>query len=259
MSYLFKLLISLYALRVRWIEKSIGYRIDFTHIPETWINGLVRFNMSPSWIENGIKAKGVNHWTIGSLDSDGVSSRYNRDAKQYQSWLGAYLVQFEEERPFTLQDHFNLAVADQTNWLEDLGDPHPLIEMPAENVSKTEQVEISGYPAKLYHFSGGDSHSDVGSWSNNSKSRYLMRASALLINNENPEIELSYKSLIPKNIFSEYENVILKGYVCVIELDQDTYVVLYGNGVVRGGRDYFEELQADVLKAFRAVRVKRLK
>lgn len=258
MNFILKFLISLYLLRVRLIEKSIGYRIEFTHIPETWINGLVRFNMRPSWLKNGIRAKGVNHWTIGSLGSDGVSSRYDRDARQYQSWLGAYLVQFEEKRPFTLQDHFNLAVADQTDWLEDLGDPHPLIEMLAENISQTEQIKINGYPAKLYHFSGGDSHGDVGSRSNNSKSRYLMRASALLINNENPEIEISYKSLIPQNIFSEYENVILKGYVCVVDLSADTYAVLYGNGVVRGERDYFEELQADVLAAFKAVRINRV-
>ena len=73
-------------------------------------------------------------------------------------------MKFKEGRKFTLQDHFNLAVADQKNWLEDFHDPHPFIEMPAENVAKSEPIKIGEYSGTLYEFGWGPSHSDL--WKN---------------------------------------------------------------------------------------------
>ena len=101
------------------LAKKIGYRFRYDRIPAAWIQSVVSLNMTRSWRRHGINAIGLNYWTIG-VEKDGVSTRYLPDAKQYQSWLGAYLVRFLDDREFTLQDHFNLAVADQKNWLEDL-------------------------------------------------------------------------------------------------------------------------------------------
>ena len=220
--------------------------------------------MGPSWAKHGIRAWGVNHWTIGSMLENGVSSRYDRNVKQYQSWLGAYLVKFKEDRDFTLQDHFNLAVADQKNWLYDFGDPNPYIVMSEESISSSEQIKIGEYKGMLYDFSGGPSHSDVGSRSNNSLSRRIVKGSALLLNSSNPDLDIQYTNLIPTNIHTEYETITLRGYVAIISLEKNTYVILYGNGTTlldgKGNevKDYTPTLKEDILSAFNAVRIEKL-
>lgn len=257
-----RLLGFLYELRVRWLEKRIGYRVEFNFIPRVWIGGVVRFNMGPSWQQHGIRAIGVNHWTIGSLATNGVSTRYDREQKQYQSWLGAYLVKFKENREFTIQDHFNLAVADQLNWLKDFGDPHPFYEMHADHIQSTEPFRLGEYDGMLYAFSGGPSHSDVGSssWI----SRHLMREAAMCFNASNPSLNIMHENLVPKNIFSEYEMVSLGGYIAVVKVSDATYVVLYGNGAAlldekgSAGKDYTPLLKDDILSAFKAVEIRKV-
>ncbi len=254
----------MYSWYIRLLERKIGYRVEFTNIPNTWINGLVRFNMGPSWAKHGIRTWGVNHWTMGARDKNGVSSRYDRNAKQYQSWLGAYLVKFKENREFTLQDHFSLAVADQKNWLYDFGDPNPCIEMPTGNIMSSKQIQINGYQGTLYDFSGGLSHSDVGSKSNNSLCRRLMKGAAILLNISNPTLNIKYTNLIPTDIHTEYETITLRGYIAVVSLGKNTYVVLYGNGTAlsddKGNetKDYTPTLKEDILRAFNAVRIEKL-
>jgi len=246
------------------LEKRIGYRVRFNNIPKAWINSYVTFNMTPSWKMNGIKARGVNYWTIGPLTGDGISSRYDRTRKEYQSWLGAYLVKFEENREFTLQDHLDLAIADQRNWLRDLGDPNPYCEMSAASATSSEPFTVGGYSGTLYESSVCPSHSDVGTKSNNARSRILMAFVTALFNKQNPSLDLKWNNFIPKDIFSEYEMMHLKGYVAVLELEKNKKVVLYGNGaalVDKNGndtKDYTLFLKEDILEAFRNVDILKL-
>ena len=247
---------------VRQVEKKIGYRIQFKRIPETWVNGVLAFDIERSWRKHGIEAWGVDYWTIGSL-MEGVSSRFLRSQNQYQSWLGAYLVKFKNSKSFTLQDHLDLAVADQKNWLRDFGDPHPFIRMPAENVAEPEDITLSGHSGKLYTFLGGQSHSDVGNRSDNLRSRILMALSAALFNRYNSRLNLKGVNLIPKEIHSEYETVTLKGYVAIIELEENTKAVLYGNGTTIHNSDGTETdysllMKDEILAAFRAVEISKL-
>ena len=250
---------------MRRLEKKIGYRVVFANIPNTWINGLMTLDMEKSWARQGIKAWGVNYWTIGSLTKDGVSSRYARDEKQYQSWLGAYLVKFKEDREFTLQDHFNLAIADQKNWLEDLADPHPFIEMRAEDVAKSEPIIISGYSGTLYEFSGGPSHSDVGRKVHNLHTKILMALTGSMFDEYNKKLNLTENNFTPSDTSTDYETVILKGYVAIIELEKNTKVVLYGNGTElldqysNEAKDYTPLLKEDILRAFKSVLINKLK
>lgn len=262
MTPLLKLFAFIYSNWIRRVEKKIGYRIEFKHIPHTWINGMLAFDIEKSWRKHGIEAWGVDYWTTGSL-KDGVSSRFLRTEKQYQSWLGAYLVKFKNSKCFSLQDHFELAVADQKSWLRDFGDPHPLIQMPAGNVAKPEDFPLSGYPGKLYTFLGGQSHSDVGKKSDNLRSRILMAVSASLFNRYNPQLKLRGSNFIPKDIHSEYETVTLKGYVAIIELEENTKAVLYGNGASIHNSDgtetdYCPLLEDEILVAFRAVQINKV-
>jgi len=264
MNILLKLFALLYTKDMRHLEKKIGYRVVFSKIPNTWINGMMTLDMEKSWAKHGIKAWGVNYWTLGSLDKDGVSSGLVRGDKQYQSWLGAYLVKFKEDRKFTLQDHFDLAVADQKNWLEDFGDPQPFIEMPVESVTHAEPISIGGYQGALYEFGGGPSHSDVGNRANNIRNKVLMALTSAMFNKYNPKLHLTEDNFIPKDVSSNYETVVLTGYIAIVELEKSVKVVLYGNGAAlldgRGQEiiDYMPALKQDILTAFKAVTITKV-
>ncbi len=252
----------LYTNHMHRIEEKIGYRIRFENIPQTWIDGWMTFDMERSWRRYGIKAEGVNYFTLGAL-KQGVSSRFIRSEKQYQSWLGAYLVVFKERRDLTLQDHFALAVADQKNWLRDFGDTDPSCKMSTKKVGRTEEIKIGAYKAKLYEFLGGRSHSDVGRHSRNPTNRLLMSLMASMFNRCNPKLHLKGEQFLPHTPSGDYERIVLKGYTAIVDLDEKTKIVLYGNGAAirhKDGRetDYTPLLKKDILKAFSKVEITKL-
>ena len=262
MNFILKAFAFLYAHRIGRLERELGYKLKFGKIPKTWINSWMSFSMQRSWRRQGIRAKGVNYFTMGSLSGD-LSSRFIRNKKQYQSWLGAYLVRFKDNRKFTLQDHYDLAVADQKNWLYDFGDPKPFYEMPEKNTGRVQNITIGNYSGRLYEFLEGLSHSDVGNKNNNARNKVLMACMASMFNKCNSKLNLKYNNFIPKSSASNYETVTLKGYIAIVDLDKNTKVVLYGNGTVinnEGGKkiDYFAILKKDILDAFRAVVITKL-
>jgi hypothetical protein len=255
----------IYSWHIKSLEKRIGYHVEFTHIPDTWINSWMTFDMKKSWAKHGIHARGVNYFTMGSLKSD-ISSRFIHTEKQYQSWLGGYLVQFEEEKDFTLQDHLNLAIADQKNWLEDFGDPDPFIKMPHESAAKEEDVQWGNYRGKLYEFRGGISHSDEGNKTSNLHNRIIMNLMAAMFNHRNTGLKLRGRNFIfddKTGFYDNYETVTLRGYIAIIDLDPATKLVLYGNGTAILNKDgsevdYFPLIRKDILKAFRSVKIEKI-
>lgn len=243
------------------LEKKLGYSLKFSKIPNTWINGWMTFSMGRSWRKQGIKAKGVNYFTMGSL-SNGTSSRYIRNNKQYQSWLGAYLVKSNGDKELTLQDYYNLAIADQKNWLKDFGDPHPYIWMPGKNTFNKKHINIGKYQGNLYEFLGGPAHSDVGSRSRNKRNKILMALMASMFNRCNPKLKLKGNNFLPKKLSPNYERITLKGYMAIVDLEKNLKVVLYGNGsMIRNGEkevDYYPLLKKDISNAFCSVIITKL-
>lgn len=263
MNFILKLSAVIYTHLMRRLERKIGYRVTFKQIPDTWINGWMTFGMERSWAKHNINALGVNYFTLGAITEDGISSRFVRSKKQYQSWLGAYLVKFKNKTNFTLQDHYNLAIADQKNWLDDFGDPNPFMQMPEQNTTKAEDITVGGYEGKLYEFLGGLSHSDVGGGSDNLYNKIIMVLTVSMFNKVNPQLNLKMNSFIPNNFSTNYETVILKGYIAIIDLEENIKVILYGNGatlVDKGGQkiDYYPLLKQDILDAFRSVEITKV-
>jgi hypothetical protein len=257
MNFILKTFALLYTRRIRKLERELGYKLKFGKIPKPWINSLMTFDMERSWRKQEIKARGVNYFTMGSL-VNGTSSRFICNKKQYQSWLGAYLVKFKDEKKFTLQDHYNLAVADQMNWLQDFGDPKPFIQMPEKNTAKAKDIMIGKYAGKLYEFLGGLSHSDVGNRNSSIYNKTIMALMASMLNKHNPKLNLKYSNFIPRNPSKNYEMITLRGYIAIVNLDQNTKIVLYGNGAViqdKNGKkiDYSLLLKKDILTAFKSV------
>ncbi|MFA6099044.1 MAG: hypothetical protein WCV50_05940 [Patescibacteria group bacterium] len=218
----------------------------------------MKFDMARAWAKHQIRAIGVNYFTMGE-NIDGVSSRFIRTAKQYQSWLGGYLVKYRDRKKFTLQDHFSLAVADQKNWLGHFGDPEPHYSMPAEASLPPQPFSIEPYQGQLYEFTGGLSHSDVGHRNNSLYIRFRMAIMARMFTLSNPDLRLTSRNFTPPITSSDYEMVILKGYVAVMTIEPTIFLVLYGNGAVikdlTGDHDYFQELRSDILTAFKSVQI----
>jgi hypothetical protein len=217
--------------------------------------------MTQTWAKHQIHAIGVNYFTVGEV-VDGVSSRFIRASKQYQSWLGGYLVHFINKQHFDLQDHFNLAIADQTNWLGSFGDPKPYFEMPAGKSLPPQPFSIGQYQGQLYEFNGGPSHSDVGHRNNRPFSRFRMAIMAQMFDLSNSNLRLTSRNFTPPVTTDDYEMLTLKGYVAVMPIEPAIYLILYGNGSVTrtyvGDHDYFQELRFDILTAFRSVQIEKV-
>ncbi|MBI2655561.1 hypothetical protein HYX06_04015 [Candidatus Woesearchaeota archaeon] len=233
-------------------ERVIGYRLTFRQIPDLWINGLMVCDMTNTWNTFGLKiCKGANYFTVGKV-KDGVSSRFNFGEPQYQSWLGGYTVKLKEAGTWSLQDHLNLAVADQKSWLKRYGDPHPLCDMREEDFCIIGSLKLRGYSGTLY---GGDciTHSDVGDSYDSTWLWLSAVAMAVVFNMSNPSLSLRGSMLRPRTKGKSYETLRLKGYIAIFDIDNDVKVVLYGNGVA----DTFEMIKNELYRAMELCEITR--
>jgi hypothetical protein len=232
---------------------------DFTEI---WLNGLVKLDLTKRWKEFGLNVTGVDYFTLGAV-VNGVSTRFDPQAKQYQSWLGGYLVEFANSTDRRLQDFLDLAVVDQIDWLKHYGDPNPACTLSARNFRKMGDVNVGGYHGRVYE-GGGVTHSDVGI---NASGPWLLLVTifmATIFDLSNARLRSTYTDFLPVTVQSSYSTVYLRGYVIVIRLEKDIYAVLYGNGAIfkdRLGtkRDTFENLGREILASLMAVKIFKLR
>jgi hypothetical protein len=230
MQTLAKFFAKLYLKKIDRLEKRIGYRLVFPRFSDSWINGCVRVDLTKAWKRFGLDVTGIDYFTMGNLVG-GVSTRFDPKARQYQSWIGGYLVKFNEARNWTVQDHFNLAVVDQTDWLRDYADPHPVCELHPSGFQEAGQVAVGAYTGKLY-IGGGVSHSDVGNGRRGLRFKFITVSQAALFNLSNPTLCLTGRSFTPKTVSNSYHTLYLKGYIIIVDIEKDMQAVLYGNGAV---------------------------
>jgi hypothetical protein len=251
-----KFIVRLYLKKIARTEKLLGYKLTFPQIPPTWINSWAVFDLTKNWEKFGLDVTGTDYFTMGSLAGN-VSTRYDPKAKQYQSWLGGYLVKFSDDRVWAIQDHLNLAVVDQVDWLRHFRDPNPICDFPSSAFEEAGPVEISGYKGRLY-VGGGISHTDIGKGSQSRWTNFLMAFMATIFNLTNPGTKLTSRNFIPSSTLNSYENVFLKCYVIILELGNDVQAVLYGNGAIfkdSDGKevDTFELLKDEMLAAMKGI------
>lgn len=107
-------------------ERQMGYSLSIPGLSPHWINALMIFDMSHVWKRFGLHAVGVNYFTIGAV-ANGLSTRFDARSPYYQAWLGGYIVRFSKPREWTLNDYFELGVADQKNWMHLYGERTPYV------------------------------------------------------------------------------------------------------------------------------------
>ena len=237
--------------RIRTLEKQIGYKLTFAGISKIWINGFVHVDLTKAWKKFGLNVTGVDYFTMGNL-VNGISTRFDSQALPYQAWVGGYLVKLNEPKIYTIQDHLNLAVVDQMDWLRDYGDPNPICELHPSGFQKAGQINIGGYFGKVY-IGGGISHSDVGNKGNFWLS-FVGGYLATMFNLTNPALQLIARNFIPKPVTQAYSKVLLKGYIIILEIEKDTHAVLYANGTT----DTFESIKDELMNTLKAIIITKI-
>src|SRR5258708_39013848 len=100
---------SIFRPKFRKFESKVGYKLHFQHIPDRFINGLVEWDLTETFKKFGLNVlEGADYWTLGHI-VNGVSSRFDRNAPEYQSWLGGYIVKLPGGQDWSVEDHFKLA------------------------------------------------------------------------------------------------------------------------------------------------------
>lgn len=223
----------LYYLWVKKREKALGYRLELHANADTWVNGEMLFDMTSVWKRFGQDAIGVNYFTIGKVEN-GVSSRFNPQSDYFQAWLGGYIVTFTNPKKWNVNDHFNLGISDQKNWLSLYGDPNPYIEFELDKIQELGKININNYHGMLYK-GGGWSNTDVGNGRKAIPFYFVMAAFSRVFKQSNPDLQLNTNNLIPQwkkdFVLKPYQKVRADGYIAIIEITEKTKVILYVNGV----------------------------
>jgi hypothetical protein len=239
------------------IEKEIGYKLLFNHIPERYIPAVMSCEMTKTWNRFGLNVeKGLNHFTMGGV-ATGMSSRFDRNAPEYQSWLGGYTVKLKTDSTWSFKDHFKLAIADQNSWLRRYGDPSPDTTVEGWKLVEIDKIKIGEHTGTLYEY-GCTTHSDVGTNPKTLSLLYGIYGMAALYNLTNPSLDLKANNFIPKGTGYPYEVLDLKGFIVIFDISTKVKIVLYGNGVIPNHsfrKDTLSVLKDDLLKAIKSCEV----
>lgn len=236
--------------RMTRIEKEIGCRLAFRGIPGRFIQGWMRWDMTGTWKRAGLDVRrGANYFTMGRV-VNGVSSRFDPRAPEYQAWLGGYTVAFPAGSRWSIEDHFKLAIADQNSWLGLYGDPHPATTVAAGEFSDAGELRVGRYSGVLYE-GGCATHSDVGGGWDAARLRLACAGMAAVFDLSDPRLGLQGSHLRPKGPGGGYEPVALRGYVAVIDVGEDAKAILYANGT----EATFPEIRGDLLAGMRSCEI----
>jgi hypothetical protein len=235
-----------HARKVRTLEVHLGYSLRFRRIPEPWIQGYASFDLTSSWQAAGLNVTGVDYFTVGTVVR-GRTTRFDSHAETFQSWIGGYLVRLNEDRAYTLQEHLNLAVVDQVNWLRHYGDPSPACELPAAGFQNVGRVNISGYRGTVY-VGGGYSHTDIGAATQRTWLHMAARVLAMAFNGNGAEPRVRAANFIPEVTEAPYVPIFLKGIIIIVEIQPSVHAVLFGNGVVLKDRHGMERDTFELIK-----------
>lgn len=253
-----RLVNSVFRPRFRKSENKLGYRLSLRNISDHFINGVVEWDMTNTFKKFGLNIKaGADYWTMGHI-VNGTSSRFDRNAPEYQAWLGGYIVKFAAQQTWTVEDHFKLAIADQNSWLHTYGDPQPLTSILGWKFTAIGPIHAGQYSGTLYE-GGCTTHSDVGNGPRPIKFRLEADVMADLFNLSNPKLRLTGEMLRPPVANHPYETVKLRGYIAIFEVEKNVKVVLYGNGAIvkteEGDIDTFEMLKNDLRTSLQACEI----
>ncbi len=234
----------------------LGIKVKVNKIGSGWMQGVVLHTMDLFWRPIGIK--GVNCWTIGNVDKNGKSTRYDEKSKYFQSWFGTYIIKSSNQfgikegkgrsKEIKILDYNKLSMVDQNNWLNMCMNPKAPTTLDYKSVKFIKNFKIaSGHTCHL--FSG--EYKTTSDNSNKTKSLSMELYSILNYKQFNGKKDF-FK---PKAFLPKYDNktpfkpIQLKGYFGIIPFfDKHRHVVFYGCGTKKN----FEKLKNEILSMIKS-------
>ena len=243
-------------------EKRLGYKIELNCSNNGWVNGAMLANMTRTWQNYGLNVKGNGYFTIGKI-TNGVSSRFDHISPYYQAWFGGYMVEFEHDKAWTLEDHYKLALADQKSWLRTYCDPNPHAEVDFSTETHLGKINIEGLSGQLY--TGCiESHTDVGKRNDGWMYQQFMNGFAYIYNMCKLAPQLKGENLMPtwtiESPLESFQPITLQGYVALLDVSPMHKAVLYANGcrfTDRYGKKYdtFKQIGDELLDLIKGVSI----
>ena len=205
-------------------QKKAGYRLEFHNLPESWLQGFALVDMTFTWRKYGLPIRGLNYFTVGAL-SNGTTSRFSTESSLYQSWLGGYIFQSKKPLHWHTDGYLRLAEADQKGWLRRFGSKSP--EMNFGKLTDKEELTVAGKKAVLYSWQG-ITQSDVGASSHTILTKLMMDGMADMMNTLTPGLALEGENFIPPTAArTPFEELLISGYMILVNIDAHTKAVLY--------------------------------
>lgn len=244
-------------------EKRLGYRLDFSHLNKEWLATNVVYEMDAIWKAQGLDAIGTNYFTIGSLKNN-KSTRFDSDSPYFQSWIGGYIVKFSQKKKWTINDHFKLGVADQINWLKTYDDKNPKVYVVEDKTEEIGDIIIDGFNGTLYR---GNimSDTDISNTTVSFINKGFIAGLVYYMNQDNKQLNITIDALLPKAIKSldPFQNIELRGYIAILDLPENTKVVLYTNAAnftEKNGtiKNNFNSIDQDLLDSLKSIKITSL-
>lgn len=230
-------------------EKELGYTLEFNHLPQTWIQNIMKVDISKTWKRQGLNARGIGLFTIGNIDGRN-STRYQIKSPYFQAWVGGYVFITDDSTEWNKEKIWELPVADQISWLKYYGNKNPRVNIVYESAKELEEIEIDGKKATLYT---GDFMSDTDMGNSYALENTLMYAFAQRFNEDKKQLLIPefLKTYWDKNLgIDEYANIRLRGYIALVTIDEEKNIkaLVYANGAIFKDNEGNQYNTFDILK-----------
>ena len=233
----------------------LGIKVKINKIGPGWMQGLTTHTMDLFWFP--IKVGGINHWTIGQVDKNGRSTRFDEKSKYFQAWLGYYLVKSNnhfgiEDGKIKIIDYNKLGIADQNTWLKLYMSPKAPTKMDYKTVKFIKKFKIaSGQTCHLFlgeYITTSDNSNKVKSFRANLASRLNYKLF------KGKKDFFDYTGFIPKyDDKTPFKKIRLKGYFGIVPFfDKNKHVIFYGCGTKKN----FEKLKNEIISMIKTSEIK---
>lgn len=222
-----------YAYITRYVDRRIsGLNVKINCLEKGWMQGFVVHSMIFSdWELIGLI--GINFWTIGHLNKDGHSTRFDENSPYYQAWFGCYAAESEKEfglidGKLNIFDYNEMGISDQNGWLRFYLHPTDSTKLDRNSVRFIKKIKLkSGHTCYLYQ-GEYDSFAENSDKANSFRVDVFARIIYKLYDGEKKNF--THKAFIP--YFEDkkpFKPVKLKGYFGVVPFyEEKRHVVFYG-------------------------------
>ncbi len=235
-------------------EKILGLDVKINKMEPGWMHGFVINSMDLLW--RPMKLTGINYWTIGNINENNKSTRYDEKSRYFQAWFGFYLAKSKnhfgiENGNIKILDYNKMGIADQNNWLRLHMDPIASTVLDPNTVKFIKKFKIASGQT-CYLFSGEYmTDSDNSNRVNNFVIDIFSRVVYKQFNGKKDFF--NYTVFSPKYTENSFKIIRLKGYFGIVPFfRKQKHVIFYGCGTKKN----FDKLKEEILSMMKSAEIK---